>query len=516
MIKRVTHHRAPADILAVLSGLLVAQLVATIAVLVSNRRILDMSIDLQSAGWQPIPTGPALETLPTIGAAMRGGLFFTLSIGAGSALGTWALVRLIGHLFNTDRSILVGAVFTLMAGCLIYINFDGTVWFPSIIVSGVILTTGLIIGGPAMCGPLGKRWWAPALALLLITGLWATQFNRGLFTTIRDHLLLSNPIGSKVNDFYYKNTLYAAEVFKSFSQKTLRTCRVTGFDDPERIMRLTKHLAKWDILVVDGKSRPDLTIAVAPTGDTAESPQQSPAAEKITLVTKNNRKIETDIRDLATKTKHWLAEVSTIGDTFAPFRKLTFLGLLIGFPVLLYLMIYTLLRGLTGLIFKDTIATVVASALCLAIGIGMLIPIFTGSNITIPAADIDDVLQHGSRPQRIALLRQLEKQKAEIDDYPGYRTIMAENSVVERYYLARILAHSKRDRTYNDLLTLASDPHINVTCQAYYAIGQRGKPPARGFLLARIQNSPDWYAQYYGYNALRTLGWRQTASKPRP
>ena len=121
-----------------------------------------------------------------------------------------------------------------------------------------------------------------------------------------------------------------------------------------------------------------------------------------------------------------------------------------------------------------------------------------------------------SSPQRIALLRQLEKQKAEIDDYPGYRTIMAGNSVVERYYLARILAHSKKDRTYNDLLELASDPHINVICQAYYAIGQRGKPPARGFLLSRIQNSPYWYTQYYGYNALRTLGWRQTALKHQP
>ena len=66
-----------------------------------------MSIDLQAAGWQPIPTGPVLGTLPTIGAAIRGGLFFTLSIGAGSALGIWALVRVIGHFFNAHRDILV-------------------------------------------------------------------------------------------------------------------------------------------------------------------------------------------------------------------------------------------------------------------------------------------------------------------------------------------------------------------------------------------------------------------------
>ncbi|NIW00069.1 hypothetical protein GWN26_13480, partial [Candidatus Saccharibacteria bacterium] len=56
------------------------------------------------------------------------------------------------------------------------------------------------------------------LALLL-----SWQIDSRMFTDFRDIYLLSNPVGSKINKFYYKYTLYPAEVFKSLNQKMLKT-----------------------------------------------------------------------------------------------------------------------------------------------------------------------------------------------------------------------------------------------------------------------------------------------------
>jgi len=49
------------------------------------------------------------------------------------------------------------------------------------------------------------------IPVVLLAALWTTQMDKYLFLDIRDHLLLSNSIGRKVNNFYYNYTLYPAE-----------------------------------------------------------------------------------------------------------------------------------------------------------------------------------------------------------------------------------------------------------------------------------------------------------------
>ena len=100
----------------------------------------------------------------------------------------------------------------------------------------------------------------------------------------------------------------------------------------------------------------------------------------------------------------------------------------------------------------------------------------------------------------------------EITDYPAYQLLLASPLVVERYWLARAMADSRSETTYHQLLQLIQDVHPNVTCQALYALGQRGRREAIEPIKMQMRASDHWYTQWYGYRALRKLGWRQTRS----
>ena len=53
-------------------------------------------------------------------------------------------------------------------------------------------------------------------------------------------------------------------------------------------------------------------------------------------------------------------------------------------------------------------------------------------------------------------------------------------------------------------------PAPNVVSMAYWSLGLRGDRSAAGEILKRLPLSEDWYNQWYAYNALRNLGWKQT------
>jgi hypothetical protein len=70
--------------------------------------------------------------------------------------------------------------------------------------------------------------WVPGMVhtipVIVLALLWTSQIDSRFFVDFRDVLLLSNPVGTKINDFYYDYTLFPAEVFKSLEQKLLKTC----------------------------------------------------------------------------------------------------------------------------------------------------------------------------------------------------------------------------------------------------------------------------------------------------
>ena len=95
---------------------------------------------------------------------------------------------------------------------------------------------------------------------------------------------------------------------------------------------------------------------------------------------------------------------------------------------------------------------------------------------------------------------------------PSYAQLLDSPHIAVRYRLARALGVSRSPRTYAPLLSLLEDDSFTVVYQTYWGLGRRGRRDAIPRIKAGIAESDHWYVQTYAYNALRRLGWKQTAS----
>jgi HEAT repeat protein len=206
---------------------------------------------------------------------------------------------------------------------------------------------------------------------------------------------------------------------------------------------------------------------------------------------------------------------SRLTDRSAFLRTVTFFGILLAFPILLYCGFYGILRLLAGLFLQPIGASLLSSILCFLIGAVLLIPVYQGSRRPVNAENLAKALNASDWRDRVAALKLVEQLNLEITNYPTYEKSMTSRHIPERYWLAHALGMSKMDRTIDDLFTLLNDPQPNVVCQALYALGKRGnnrKPDIIEKILAKIRSTNDWYVQRYAYLALRSLGWWQPAS----
>ena len=487
------------------AGLFIAQLIATGFVYQSNLEVHQMVLAAQANGYVAIPYGEAAEALTAWRAAICGGLFYTLSIGVGLTLATWALWQLWVLVFQKYKR-LIFVLIGLWAAVLVAANVNGPVLFPSLFCFLVPLGT---LGCLYKFGPIPSRqnrllWMVPAVSLGLLTAIWATQLNQNLFIAIRDHLLLSNPAGRAVNDFYYRYTLFAAQCFKSVYQKTLRTYHLEGDIDEREAIKLKSRLLRLDMLHLPQLNKPDMTIGISKTTVVFTDRHGRRSEEELTSFLKNPGKL--------------LKSFSQTSDRYRPLRRMTLYGLLLGFPILLFVGVYTVVRigmellFIRGFGYSEVHATFAAALVCLIIGIALYWPMHTGSMGPVPNKNLPDALTADAWPMRVAALRHIEKQGLDLADYPQYKTFLTSKMPVERYWLARALAVSRSPSTFTDLVSLVEDRHPNVRCQVYYALGKRGYRRAIQTIKAKMFVSDHWYTQWYGYRALRRLGWHQALS----
>ena len=502
-MKKNSSHKRPGNgatlFFPIVSGLLTAQLIATCFVHDSDIRVLSLVRAAQSTGYLPVPAGPVIATLDGLAAAFWGGLFYTLSLGTGLTLLTWASLRLWQTLFRCNRSFLIFLA-VLWAGSTAAVNLRGPVLFPSLFCLLVPAVTAYVCfrTRPQAREVRNLAWMAPVLALMALTALWATQMNADLFVAIRDNILLSNAAGRQVNDFYYRYTLYAAESFKSFRQKTLRSCNLESAGDKTTVRKLEILLAKHDVLSLPQIDRPDIRV-IASDG-------------KMQWVSATGRSMEVAAGELWAHPDQVLRSFSEATDRFAPLRRMTLVGLFIGFPILLFISVFGFLSLPARLAMGPTQASLTVSGSCLVIGILLFLPMLNAQPMKITPQNIDTALAADQWPPRVAALRYIIRHKLEIADHPGYRSLLTSPLVMERYWLARAMAGSRVTETYTQLLPLIRDPHPNVICQAFFALGEMGRRAAIGPVKQRLVELDHWYAQWYAYRAIRKLGWHQNPS----
>ena len=492
-------HRATFPAAELLIGLGLAQAIATLQVYASNHRLFNQMAAVAAAGFLPVPTPEVIPGLLSLGTALAGGLLFTLSVGAGLAfLSTAAAWWWAGRV---PRSRLAAAVpVGIQAALLLLMNsrgFDPWVSLYFIIIPPAVFWVTRRSLARRERPP--ERWFVlwRLLPIALLALAWSTQYDRSLFIDLRDHLLMSNAAGRSVSSFYYRYTLYPAEVFKPLDQRLIRTVAWPDADPPPADVR--QALIRNDYLPVAAAGDADLGLRME--------------AERMRFTRKGQSVLDTTTTRFLADPRRALVEISTQTDGWPFFRTFTFYGILLAFPMALYCLLFAGLRLLTGIIAGDRRADLLCAAACLTIGLGIL-AFFHSSRPPPPRPEeLSRALGSAAWQTRVAALREIRDTQLDVCAHPAYAAMLRSPHPQERYWLARALATSPSPAASADVALLLDDPHINVRTQAVEALAQRRDRGAVREILKRLQTSQDWYFQLYAYRALRTLGWNQTVSR---
>ena len=482
-------------------GLVAAQVIATFHVYLSNAHLYRTLVLIKEAGYLVVPNAHIMPSLLKWGPAFFGGLFFTLTLGAGLAILSFSAAWSWKRLFRKRKSFLI-LLLVLWSACLVSINLRGVIPLASLyvlVIPPLVFWTGekwLPANKRKQSGWTGLLHVAPLLALAL---LWGSQAEKSLFLDLRDYLLLSNPAGARINKFYYDYTLYPAEVFKSLRQKLLKTAVLENIPKEPVARAFERALLHRDYLIVTPECAVDLRV------------QQS--QDHFLLVHNSRAVLQTSLQGFVSNSTSVLNEYSLKCDRYALFRSYTFYALLLAFPILLYLFLHALLCVPLSLLFSWSVSRVISSLLCLSIGAALWASFHHQSALSVGENELAQALESKTWQARVAALRIIEQKQMEIADFPAYEPLLSSPHVPERYWLARALGASRRPETYADLLRFMEDPHPNVVSMAFYALGRRGDRQAIPEILKRIENSHHWYNQWHAYKTLRMLGWTQSRSE---
>ncbi|MEA2039363.1 MAG: hypothetical protein U9N82_05980 [Thermodesulfobacteriota bacterium] len=493
-------HRCPYAAKALLLGLFTAQIIALIQVYLSNEHLYRTLVAINDAGYLAIPNQHIMHGLRKLGPAFFGGLFFTLSTGAGLSVASLSGAWIWDRLFSRNKFFLIPFLL-VWTWCLLKVNSQGfcpivTSYF--FFIPGVVFITALI-----SMPPIRRQRALLNLAIILIpiallAVLWTGQMNKHIFLDLRDNLLLSNALGTRISDFYYEYTLYPAEAFKSLDQKILKTCDIGRINQKPVIQLLESRLLDHDYLNTGGGEVVDLEII----------------RDGNNLVFENNgRKIlETTSNHFFLRPDKVLKEFSLKTDRYIFFRQFTYFSLLIGFPISLYVLLHAIFHFILGFFLDLRTAMVIASILCSLAGLSLLAPLYIINKDDININNLERILESETWQKRVAALKVIEEKRLEPVAFLD-RDMLISPHIPERYWVARTLGFSRQPEAYKDLLILLDDPHFNVVSMALYSLGQKRDTRAIKEIIKKIQTSHDWYTQWYAYKALRALGWKQTRSK---
>ncbi|MBR9984786.1 MAG: HEAT repeat domain-containing protein [Desulfosarcina sp.] len=483
-------------------GLLSAQIIATAHVYLSNLDLLQATEAVMRSGYLAVPNARVAEHLNSLATAMAGGLFFTLSIGAGLSLVTLIGAWLWDRTFRRRRTAIFFYLLIWAAG-MVLVNSNGWNLAGSAYLVVVPLVTGfaaihLLPARTTLVSTAGVLW--PVSAAIILALLWSLVLDRHMFSNIRDHLLLGNRAGQAITDAYYAYTLFPAEAFKSLAQKQVRTCVLGSNLDRANWNRLERTVRAHDYLPVPAGYPADLTIG------------QHTDPNKFSLENDRQPALSVPKGELLGSPDQALTAYSSQLDRNRMFRTLTLACLLLGLPLILFSFLFSVLGALPHLFLTVAVSDLIAAIGCIVVGGILLVPVYQGHTATAVPANPSMALSAPSPITRIAALRQACEDRRDIAVEAKKQGIENSPHIAERYWLARSLAYTRDPTAHAMLLALADDPSPIVVCQALWALGERKNQAAVPEIINRINTSSHWYIQMYGYRALRTLGWVQPRS----
>ncbi len=492
-----------------LTGLSAAQIWASIHVYLSNRDLAGMLRILDNAGYLIIPNRRVLPLLADFKTAFMGGLFFTFSVGLFLTIIALAISRMHHHSAGGLNSG-AGRLGLFIVFSLLWVNIDGlnplaSVYFivipiPVFFLSGMLHKSS---GTPVSKWILGGH----LAVLLIIGGIGMTRITVNSFVEFRDKILLHGETGRAVVDFYYTYTLYPAQTFKSFKQKTMKACNLTlppTFGERHRLIRL---FINGNYLPVDQQPGVDIKIRLED--------------DHLIFQHGSSEVMQTALKAFYDDPFAIFDELSAQTDINRNFRQLTFVSILTVLFIIPYFLVYSIVRrSLKPFLNSDNKACAGALTLCLILGTVPAICFFHSAesisvetkNGTPPAmeADMEKIkagIASGDTEEQRRALESVLRYKLDITRFIGYRSILESPVLYHRYLITRALAFSRSPAARNDIRILLEDPEMFIVYNAFDTVGRLGYRNMIPYILDRIRASDQWYVQWYAYRALKRLGW---------
>ncbi len=514
-IRKEKFERIKAAVLPIMAGLLIAQIISTAQVYLSNLRVLQTGMALNAAGYLTVPNEKVMAGLNGFGPAFFGGLFFTLTIGLFLTLAAFFCGRIAGQLKGTGRGIFMAALVLLLLWPIVSVNLDG---FSPMTTLYFLMVPTVVFGLSALHRPQvqeeeGNRWGflVHPVCLVLLGIIFYTQIEAKTYSRFRDEIMLSNRAGIGITNFYYQYTLYPAEVFKSPEQRMIRTVRLTLGDrtldqnldqiqdqiqDKTLKDRLEKVLARYDYLPLQNWRLVDLTLEISDkdlVGKTREGTVQ--------LI---------PLTDFWENPKKSLEKMLAGTDRHQFFRSFTFLSLIAVTGLFFYLLLYIPAHLLFLFFLQGAKREMAAALFCLLAGAGLIFALKGLDRPVMDKEEIQQALLSEETEARIDALKAVAAKRLDLADFPAHVRLEKSPVLLVRYWLAKALGGRGSDATLPVLLRLLDDPQPTVRYNAAASLGKRKDRAAADPILNRLGNSNHWYVQLYLYKALKRIGWRQS------
>jgi len=484
----------PATILCF--GLLSSQVIFSILVFYSDQLLFHNLLAMKNAGYMIVPGESVLNSLSTVKPAFYGGLFFTLTIGAGLSITTFLLIITWILFFERNRFFLIFLLGCWCSGIIVInlngFNLPGTVAFITIPSIVTLATLHFFLNGKHRIYPLHCGIHIVIIISIIMVGI--PKIDNDIFIEIRDHVLLTHPIGKKLNNFYYRYTLYPANLFKSLEQKMLRTCHIQ-VSDPDLFSRIETRLRQNDYLYIDQQNISDLTVVQN--------------KKKLQLLHKGNTISTVRIDDFLRHPENALKTFSMHCDNNLFFRKFTFISLIAGLPLTCYIILHALLTLSLFIINNPLWRSITASFICLFLGIIFFHSIYKIQPPSNKPFELGIYLKSKIWQNRVHALKKIANENIRVETNFSMLPHRHSAHVQERYWYARSLANNNSTETHDEMLKLLNDPNPNVVCMALYSLGHSTHKNATSVILSRYESFNHWYIQWYAYKALKRLGWKQ-------
>ncbi len=349
---------------AIFAGLLMAQLIATFQVYCSNRSLCHTLKTIHGAGYLTVPNQHTIARLQELTTAFCGGLFLTLSVGTGICMLSFVAAWAWDRAFFRKTAFLV-FVLLIWAGLVAGFNWSGFSPFGSLY---VLVIPPVVFAGALKWMPHGDRkkllrnGLMQTIPIIVLGLLWAPQMKNDLFYDIRDHLLLGNPVGERIVDFYYQYTLYPAEALKSLDRKLLKTYH---FGCRERIHHqgeLRRSLSDHDWIETENFKNVDMIL--------------NGSVDALSLEDEKGTALKISTNEFLANPKAVLKQFSWLKDRNRFFRKFSFYSLLVGFPVTLYIFLYSFYFFILGKWPALGIGAFLSATLCFITALLFLTPLW--------------------------------------------------------------------------------------------------------------------------------------------